>query len=82
MQVRDLMSRQVVTIGRSDSCLEAVERMQRARVRQLPVVDRSGLLVGIVTDRNLRHRLFSPRVFAELGERLWSHFIAAASVIR
>jgi len=67
MRVRDLMSRQVVTIGTSDSCLEAVMRMHRARVRHLPVVNRDGLLVGILTDRDLRHHLFSPRVFQELG---------------
>ena len=68
MQVRDLMSRQVVNIGSSDSCLEAVRLMHRSRVRHLPVVDRGGLLVGIVTDRDLRHHLFSPPVFKELGE--------------
>ena len=42
MRVRDLTSRQVVTIGTSDSCLEAVMRMHRARVRHLPVVNRDG----------------------------------------
>jgi CBS domain-containing protein len=68
MQVKDLMSRQVLTIGTADSCLEAVGRMHRARVRHLPVVNRDGLLVGVVTDRDLRHHLFSPRVFKELGE--------------
>jgi CBS domain-containing protein len=67
MQVRELMSRQVVTIGTGESCLEAVTRMQRARVRHLPVVSREGLLVGIVTDRDLRHHLFTPRLFDALG---------------
>ena len=67
MQVRELMSRQVVTIGTGDSCLEAVTRMQGARVRHLPVVSREGLLVGIVTDRDLRHHLFAPRLFEALG---------------
>ena len=67
MQVRELMSRQVVTIGTGDSCLEAVTRMQRSRVRHLPVVSREGLLVGIVTDRDLRHHLFTPRLFEALG---------------
>ena len=67
MQVRDLMSRQVVTIGTSESCLDAVVRMQRARARHLPVVSREGLLVGIITDRDLRHLLFSPRMFQALG---------------
>ena len=67
MQVRALMSRQVVTIGTGDSCLEAVTQMQRARVRHLPVVSREGPLVGIVTDRDLRHHLFTPRLFEVLG---------------
>lgn len=67
MQVRDLMSRPVVTIEPSDSCQEAVARMHRARVRHLPVVNREGELVGVVTDRDLRHHLFSPHVFKELG---------------
>jgi CBS domain-containing protein len=67
MQVRDLMSREVVSIGTMGSCLDAVVRMQRARVRHLPVVNREGLLVGIITDRDLRHYLFSPRMFQALG---------------
>ena len=68
MQVKDLMTRQALTIGPSDSCLEAVGRMHRARVRHLPVVNRDGLLVGVVTDRDLRHYLFSPSVFDSLGK--------------
>ena len=67
MRVKDLMSRQVVTIGTSGSCLDAVARMHRARVRHLPVVNREGMLVGIVTDRDLRHHLFSPHVYKDLG---------------
>lgn len=67
MQVRDLMSKQVVTIGTSESCLDAVVRMQRAQVRHLPVLNREGLLVGIITDRDLRHHLFSPKALPALG---------------
>ena len=67
MRVKDLMSRQVLTIGASESCLDAVARMHDARVRHLPVVNDQGLLVGVVTDRDLRHYLFSPPVFKDLG---------------
>jgi CBS domain-containing protein len=67
MRVKDLMSRQVVTVGASDSCLEAVARMHQARVRHLPVVNNEGLLVGVVTDRDLRHHLFSPQIYKDLG---------------
>ncbi|HSL52158.1 MAG TPA: CBS domain-containing protein [Candidatus Deferrimicrobiaceae bacterium] len=67
MQIKELMSREVVMIGPGESCLDAVVRMQRARVRHLPVVNRDGMLVGVITDRDLRHHLFAPRVFDTLG---------------
>ena len=67
MQVQELMSRRVLTIVASDSCREAVARMARARVRHLPVLDGAGALVGVVTDRDLRHHLFTPGVFERLG---------------
>ena len=61
------MNRKLVTIRESSSCHDAVGRMHRARVRHLPVVSRDGTLVGIVTDRDVRHHLFSPNVYKELG---------------
>jgi CBS domain-containing protein len=67
MHVSELMSRNVVTIGADDSCLEAVARMHGARVRHLPVVSADGGLIGVVTDRDLRHHLFAPRVLKDVG---------------
>jgi CBS domain-containing protein len=67
MRVRELMNRTLVTIRESSTCREAVRSMHRARIRHLPVVSRDGTLVGIVTDRDLRHHLFSPHVYKELG---------------
>ena len=62
MRVRELMNRNLVTIVESSSCHEAVKRMHRARVRHLPVLSDDGALVGVVTDRDLRHYLFRPHV--------------------
>jgi CBS domain-containing protein len=67
MRVSDVMSRDVITIEPSRSCRDAASRMCGARIRHLPVVDRDGSLVGVVTDRDLRHRLFQPGVFREVG---------------
>ena len=67
MRVSELMSRNVVTIGSEHSCLEAVSRMHGTRVRHLPVVSAGGGLIGIVTDRDLRHHLFAPRVLKDVG---------------
>jgi CBS domain-containing protein len=65
MQVRDVMSRNVLTVSGSESCHEAAARMFRGKIRHLPVVDGHGVLVGIVTDRDLRHRLLAPAVLSE-----------------
>jgi acetoin utilization protein AcuB len=67
MRVHEVMSASVVTVPISATCQEAVGRMHRARIRHLPVVDDAGRLVGIVTDRDLRHRLFTPDVFRAIG---------------
>ena len=67
MRVRDLMSRDVLAIGVSQSCREAVARMCQGNVRHLPVVDTAGALVGVITDRDLRHHLFSPGIYGRVG---------------
>ena len=80
MKVSQLMSRSIVTIGPSASCLEAVSRMHGARVRHLPVVDARGGLIGMVTDRDLRHHLFDPRVFKEVGTTAVDSLLKAVPV--
>ena len=67
MRVRELMNRNLVTIAESSSCHEAVGRMHRARIRHLPVLSGDGALVGVVTDRDLRHHLFRPHVSKDVG---------------
>jgi acetoin utilization protein AcuB len=69
MRVKDLMSEPVVTVAPAESGLDAVARMVRMRVRHLPVVNRDGMLVGVVTDRDLRHYLLAPHVFGLLPAR-------------
>jgi acetoin utilization protein AcuB len=75
--VDQLMTRAVVTIEPDASGHEAVSSMVRNKIRHLAVVDRSGRLCGVVTDRDLRHRLFTPEVFRAVGsvpvERLLSN---------
>jgi len=61
------MSPDVVTIENTATCHDAVVQMTRHRVRHLPVVARGGALCGVVTDRDLRHYLFVPETFAQIG---------------
>jgi acetoin utilization protein AcuB len=54
--------------------------MHRASVRHLPVVNRDGMLVGVVTDRDVRHHLFVPGVFEPLGQTSVEAVLKAALV--
>ncbi|HWP04811.1 MAG TPA: CBS domain-containing protein [Polyangiaceae bacterium] len=53
--VRDLMTLDVVTIGRNDKLQVADDVMRLGRIRHLPVVDDDGTLAGVVSQRDLFH---------------------------
>ena len=55
MKVRDLMTREVTTLGRNQTLSLAEELMNLQRIRHLPVVDEDGQLAGIVSQRDLFH---------------------------
>ena len=55
MLVRDLMTRDVVTLDRNEALTIADDVMRLGRIRHLPVVDGDGALVGIVSQRDLFH---------------------------
>jgi CBS domain-containing membrane protein len=54
-RVRDLMTTDVVTVGRNEKLLIADDVMRLGRIRHLPVVDDDGSLAGIVSQRDLFH---------------------------
>ncbi|HEX6081753.1 MAG TPA: CBS domain-containing protein [Methylomirabilota bacterium] len=66
MKVKDVMSRDPISIDPEAPVGTALDVMRTKRVRHLPVVDEAGALVGIVTDRDLRHAALAPA----LGELL------------
>lgn len=49
LTVEDIMGPELITAPENQGAFETVEQMARSGVRRLPVVDRHGLLVGIVT---------------------------------
>jgi len=54
--------------------------MHRARVRHLPVLKGDGTLIGVITDRDLRHHLFSPPVYQAIGTSPIDTLLQAAQV--
>jgi CBS domain-containing protein len=53
MKVGDICTRTVKSCGRETSAADAADRMWEADCGALPVVEESGRVVGIVTDRDL-----------------------------
>jgi len=51
--VKDIMTRNVLSVGPSDSLLEAADMLMRHGFNGLPVVDWKGKLVGILTQYDL-----------------------------
>lgn len=56
MQVRDVMTRNVISVRADQSVLEAAQLMLQNRVSGLPVIDAVGALVGIVTEGDFLRR--------------------------
>jgi CBS domain-containing protein len=65
MDVREIMSAPVRTIGADDTLGCAVKLMRDHALGCLPVVDEEGTLVGILTDRDIALAAY------EIGEALW-----------
>ena len=56
MQVKDVMTRNVISVGSDESVLTAARLMLKNRISGLPVLDREGELVGIVTEGDFLRR--------------------------
>jgi len=53
--VRDVMTKDVVTLERNEKLTVADDVMRLGRIRHLPIVDEDGALAGIVSQRDLFH---------------------------
>jgi len=53
MHVADLMTPRPVTLRENETLGAARERMERMRIRHLPIVDRDGVFLGLLTHRDL-----------------------------
>lgn len=51
--VEKVMSKNVITVSENDSFSEARELMCRHRIRHLPVTDRKGCVVGVLSIRHI-----------------------------
>ena len=61
LEVRDLMTDRVFTLKPTDTLEELYELMDEKHVRHVPIVDREGDLVGLVTHRDLSRSVLGPQ---------------------
>jgi CBS domain-containing protein len=64
--VGEIMSRDLVACSPDDDCEEALRLMEQRRVRRIPAVDRSGRVVGIISQGDFALRLRDVAKTAEL----------------
>ncbi len=68
MLVRDRMSAPAVTITPDTPFQDAMNLMREKKFRRLPVVDKHGVLVGILSERDLLHASPSPATSLSIWE--------------
>jgi acetoin utilization protein AcuB len=68
MLVKERMSKRAIVAAPDLSVPEALKLMQREHIRRLPVIDKSGKLVGIVSDKDLLHASPSPATSLSVWE--------------
>jgi acetoin utilization protein AcuB len=68
MLVKERMSRRPVLAAPDLSISEALNLMKRERVRRLPIIDKHGKLIGIVSDKDLLHASPSPATSLSVWE--------------
>ena len=53
LQSLSLMSSPIITINQNNSIRDAMEIMLQKDIRRLPVIDTSGKIAGIITDKDI-----------------------------
>lgn len=56
-EIKYTMSKQLVTIGWKETLLQGFTKMRRHEIRHLPVLNDSGQVVGIITDRDFQRAM-------------------------
>jgi len=61
MKVKDIMSKEIISVGKNDSVEQILHLMEKNDITKVPVVENNGKLLGIVTDGEIAYKLGSLR---------------------
>jgi acetoin utilization protein AcuB len=76
------MQKDVVTLAPSATLQEARRKMREHKVRQLPVAEEDGKLVGILSDRDIREAMLPVRLLPGSSEKEQEEILANTPVER
>lgn len=62
MIASNIMSTELVTLGRGKTMLDAIKLISDKKVRQIPVLDNSNKVVGVITPRKLMKAIVPPYI--------------------
>jgi CBS domain-containing protein len=81
MQVKGIMSTEVITVGRNDDLLGVEQTMASKNLRHLPVVE-DGELVGIVTQRDLfKAAMSSTMGYGQKAQEAYLHKVLVKEIM-
>ncbi|RMG19130.1 MAG: CBS domain-containing protein [Planctomycetota bacterium] len=78
--IADIMSRDVETLRDDQTLLEAMQAMRALHVRHLPVLTDDGVLVGVVTDRDIKRA--TPSALDPSQREVWEKIVRSTPVSR
>lgn len=80
--VRNVMTREVITIKGSESIGKAIAMMRKNRISHLPVVDKDGNVLGIITSKDIILKIISPRDRKRYGDWAGEKIIPLETPVR
>lgn len=69
IRATELFDREPISVEATDYLLDAAGKMQTYRIRHLPVIDGTGQVLGILSDRDVRAAIGDPMAVYEEGAR-------------
>lgn len=78
MFVADWMTKKVVSVTADNNVVEAIKSMKEKKVKHLPVVDGSGKVVGILSDRDIKE--FTPSKVSSFEVRELNYILYTTKV--
>lgn len=68
VKAEEMMTRKVVSVEPSTGMHEAIKRMKKYEISQLPVIDSNGDLIGMISETNILDALLNARKDVTVGD--------------